>query len=187
MLRKLEEYLESRFGTRQSKGELYAGFFLIVAGVVLATVGLIFFVSMATRADAASYAWRETGGVIATLGPPAILVGISVTLPTRWTMRVLDAVGILLCLSATGLFVALYPARWNTGTGDEIWGAVLYVAGLAALLSTTLTSLIGYYVARTAAGGAPPVVVNAPEYNYDIPDAVIERDIELVARRQNLG
>ncbi len=185
----LEKFYEDKFGTPQSRGELYTGFFLIIIGFILAITGVIIFAMMSKRTDLASYNWRETGGVIAALGPPAILVGISVTLPTKWTMRILDGIGILLTLVATALFMVYYPYKWNTATGHELWSIVPYVCGLAALLASTISSLIGYYVARATAGmgGGGGGSADAADYNYDIPDAVIERDIELAMRRYSVS
>ena len=190
MAKGLEKFYEEKFGTPQSRGELYTGFFLIIVGFILAIAGVIIFAMMSKRTDLVSYNWRETGGVIAALGPPAILVGISVTLPTKWTMRILDGLGILLTLVATALFMVYYPYRWNTATGHELWSIVPYVAGLAALLASTISSLIGYYVARATAGlGGGGGSAGGAESGdaYDIPDSVIERDIELAMRRYNVS
>lgn len=185
----LEKFYEDKFGSPQSRGELYTGFFLIIVGFILAIVGVIIFAMMSKRTDLTSYNWRETGGVIAALGPPAILVGISITLPTKWTMRILDGIGIILTLVATGLFMAFYPYKWNTATGHELWSIVLYVTGLAALLASTISSLIGYYVARATAGmgGGGGGSGEASYDNYDVPDSVIERDIELAMRRYSVS
>lgn len=188
MTTRLEKFYEDKFGAPQSRGELYTGFFLIIAGFILSIVGIIIFMAVSKGTDLVSYNWRETAIVIAALGPPAILVGISVTLPTKWTMRILDGIGILFSLVATALFMTFYPFKWNTGTGHELWGVVFYVAGLAALLASTISSLIGYYVARATAGfGGGGGSMDAPDYNYDIPDSVIERDIELAMRRYNVS
>jgi hypothetical protein len=188
MATRLEKFYEDKFGTPQSRGELYTGFFLIIAGFILSIVGVGIFIAMSKRADLVSYNWRETGGVIAALGPPAIFVGISVTLPTKWTMRLLDALGIILAVVATILFMVFYPYKWNTSTGHEFWAILLYVGALACLLASTISSLIGYYVARATAGmGGGSGAIDAPDYNYDIPDSVIERDIELAMRRYNVS
>lgn len=188
MATKLERFYERTFGTPQSRGELYAGFFLLIAGFVLTIAGILIFLGLSRQfLGLTEYRWREAGGVIAAIGPPCILFGIAVSLPSKWTMRLLDGVGIGLCAVAIGLFLYFYPHRWNTGTGDELWAALVYVAGTASLLASTLTSLIGYYVARGLHPGADgaPYNVDAPQYNYDIPDSVIQKDIELVLRRYN--
>lgn len=187
MSTKLERFYEQTFGTPQSRGELYAGFFLLIAGFVLTIAGILIFLGISHQFPGITeYRWREAGGVIAALGPPCILFGIAVSLPSKWTMRLLDGVGIGLCAAAIGLFVIFYPFRWNTGTGHEMWAALVYVAGAASLLASTLTSLIGYYVVRSQTPGAESTYdVHAPQYNYDIPDSVIQKDIELVVRRYN--
>jgi hypothetical protein len=188
MATKLEKFYEDAFGAPQSRGELYTGFFLLITGFVLSIVGILIFLGLSRNFSGINeYNWREIGGVIGALGPPAILVGISVTLPTRWTMRILDAIGSALCLGGIGVFMYLYPHKWNTGTGQEIWGVLLFVAGCAALLASTLSSLIGYYVSRATGGGAGVGDVTASDYNYDIPDSVIEKDIELAMRRYNVS
>src|SRR5688500_5627528 len=130
MATKLEKFYEDAFGAPQSRGELYTGFFLLITGFILSIVGIAIFLGISRNFSGIdAYNWREIGGVIAALGPPAILVGISVTLPTRWSMRILDAIGAALCLGGIGVFMYLYPHKWNTGTGQEIWGVLLFVSG----------------------------------------------------------
>lgn len=188
MATRLEKFYEDAFGAPQSRGELYTGFFLIITGFILGLTGVVLWVLQGGDQSLSSFYWRETAGVIAALGPPAILVGISVTLPTKWTMRILDTIGVVLCLAGVGVFMYLYPHNWNVETGQERWGVLTYVAGCAALLASTLSSLIGYYVSRATAGvGGGGYDVNASEYNYDIPDSVIEKDIELAMRRYNVS
>jgi hypothetical protein len=188
MATKLEKFYEDAFGAPQSRGELYTGFFLLITGFALAVLGTIVFVGISRNFNGITeYNIREIGGVLAGLGPPMILLGISVTLPTRWTMRILDAIGALLCIGGLAVFMYLYPFKWNTGGGQEMWAVFAYVAGCAALLASTISSLIGYYVSRATGGGAGMGDVSASEYNYDIPDSVIEKDIELAMRRYNVS
>ncbi|HEX9816339.1 MAG TPA: hypothetical protein VGB18_05115, partial [Candidatus Thermoplasmatota archaeon] len=173
MSTRLEKFYEDRLGAPQSRGELYTGFFLIIAGFILAIVGVAVFLVSGPETTADNAGWRATGGLLAALGPPAILMGISVTLPTKWSMRVLDAIGILVCIVAAGGFVFLFPYNWNAGSHGEVWAAPLYILGLAALLASTISSLIGYYVARATAGmgGGGGGSSDAADSNYDIPDA----------------
>lgn len=189
MATKLERFYEDAFGAPQSRGELYTGFFLLIVGFILSIAGLAIFLGISRNfSNLDEYRWKELGAIIAGLGPIAILVGISVTLPTRWSMRVLDAFGAALCLAGIGVFMYLYPYRWNTGTGEEAWGVLLFVAGCAALLASVISSLIGYYVSRaTAAYAVPSAEAASGDSGYDIPDSVIEKDIELAMRRYNVS
>ena len=190
MAGRLEKFYEDAFGTPQSRGELYTGFFLMIAGLVLALIGIVLYtlyLSAATNPTTAP--WKETGAILAALGPPAILMGISVALPTKWTMRILDAIGIGLCLAGVGVFMYLYPYQWNLGGAKEPYAILPYIGGCAALVASTISSIIGYWVSRQTGGGAGGggVDVTASEYNYDIPDSVIEKDIELAMRRYNVS
>ncbi|MBI2077009.1 MAG: hypothetical protein HYT80_01375 [Euryarchaeota archaeon] len=189
MAGRLEKFYEDAFGTPQSRGELYTGFFLMISGFILAVIGIVLYtLYLGESTNATNAPWKETGAIIAALGPPAILMGISVALPTKWTMRILDGIGIGLCLTGLGVFMYLYPYKWNVGVAKEPYAIIPYLAGCAALVASTISSIIGYWVSRQTGGvGGGGVEATASEYNYDIPDSVIEKDIELAMRRYNVS
>lgn len=193
MADRLENAYEKVFGSRASKEQLYAGFFLLLAGVVLALAGIVVF-----QVAPADYEWREAAIVLASLSAPSIFLGIFWALPSKASMRVVAAIGAGACLLGTILFVFYYPLQFNA-PGNEQFGypdrtgvvVGVYAFGLAFLLGGTFTSLIGYYVGRitvaqAAAGRAASERTQyeaAQRHEYDIPDAVIERDIELAEKR----
>src|SRR5687768_8139290 len=89
---------------KTSRGQLYGGFFVAIAGIALGLVALILFFIANTKSEPAVFNWREgalaTGATSLTL----TLLGFSLALPTKTVMRVLAFVGLGLTLVATFLF-----------------------------------------------------------------------------------
>lgn len=193
MANALESAYERAFGSAASKGQLYTGFFLLLAGVALAVAGIVVFQTSVT-----DYGWREAAIVLASLSAPSIFLGIFWALPSKVAMRTIAVIGTGLCLIGTVLFSRFYPLQFNAPGNENLGfpdrtGLVIgvYAVGLVMLLAGTFTSLIGYYLSRITAGatGAGRAAGTGVEfdpnaaYQYDIPDSVIERDIELAMKR----
>lgn len=202
MANALESAYETAFGSRSSKGQLYSGFYLLLAGVALVVAGIVIYTVGAGRVQAApadnttAYNIIEVGIVLALLGAPSIFLGIFWALPSKVSMRILAGIGSGLALLGAILFSYWYPLNINVqdsqvGQEDHTGLVVfMYALGGVLLLVGTFTSLIGYYVSRVAVGGAAGSgrgagvgEFSSPEYQYDIPDSVIEKDIELAMKR----
>lgn len=186
---RLENAYDSVFQGRSSKGQLYTGFYLFLGGVALGLAAIVLLFIADQQGN--QYDWRKAAFVVAELAGAILFFGVFWTLPTKRPMRIASSIGLLLCLVATVLFWFHYPVHFNVaGSGQDDYTALdvgLYALGLAILLAGTFTSLIGYYVDRVsgaaAARGSGELDVSASEYQYDIPDSVIEKDIELAMRR----
>src|SRR5688500_58842 len=150
----LESRYDNLFGTKTSKGQLYGGFFLLIAGIVLGVAALIlFFIGYNVDPQNSSYyRWREGALTVGAAAGILLFFGPTVSLPTKTGMRILSYIGAGLCLLATVLFFFHYPEHFNLrnaapGQADYTGlDTLIYAAGLALLIATLFTSLIGYYL-----------------------------------------
>ncbi|HJQ93559.1 MAG TPA: hypothetical protein VJ874_04655, partial [Candidatus Thermoplasmatota archaeon] len=183
----LESRYDNLFGTKTSKGQLYGGFFLLIAGIVLGVVALILFFIADNQDGGNVYDWRRGALTVGASAGILLFFGPTVSLPTKTGMRILSYVGTGLCLLATVLFFFHYPTNFNvpdsrTGQADYAGlDLLIYAVGWALLVSTLFTSLIGYYLGRLQ----PTTTVTEDEVDdetygpgYEVPDWVVERDIE---------
>src|SRR5688572_22533736 len=195
----LESRYDNLFGTKTSKGQLYGGFFLLIAGIVLGVAALIlFFIGYNTAGDAA-LRWREGAGTVGALALALIPFGVTISLPTKTGMRVLSYVGLGLCVLATVLFFVHYPENFNVknrlapGQVQADYIALdtsIYVVGFAALVATLFTSVIGYYLGRLQpVATATEDEVDDETYGpgYEVPDWVVERDIEYAMKKYGVS
>jgi hypothetical protein len=197
----LEDRYNNLFGTKTSKGQLYGGFFLLIAGVVLGLAALVLFLISYGQSQGSTSVlrWREGAGTVGGLALAFIPFGVSLSLPTKTGMRVLSYIGLGLCLLATVLFFIHYPEHFNVKTklapgqvqADYIaLDTSLYVAGFAALVATLFTSIIGYYLGRlqpTAVATEDEVDDETYGPGYEVPDWVVERDIEYAMKKYGVS
>jgi hypothetical protein len=191
----LEDRYNNLFGTKTSKGQLYGGFFLLIAGIVLGLAALILFFIAYNNDGASVYNWRKGALTVGAAAAILLFFGPTVSLPTKTGMRILSYVGTGLCVLATVLFFIHYPNHFNvqdstTGQADYTGlDLLIYAAGLALLVATLFTSLIGYYLGRLQ-----PVTVTEEEVDdetygpgYEVPDWVVERDIEYAMKKYGVS
>ncbi len=188
---RLERAYSTLFGAESTKGQLYTGFYLLLGGVFAVLAAVVVFVISNQQTGDAYWTWREAAFLIAALAGPAVFLGISVALPSKMGMRVVQGIGGLMCLAATILFSVHYPGNFNVADSPvqqadyTALDVGIYVVGAALILAGTFTSLIGYYLGRvqmaqaSAQGGAAGGVVD----EYEIPDSVVEKDIEYAMRK----
>lgn len=195
----LESRYDNLFGTKTSKGQLYGGFSLLIAGVVLGLAALIlFFISYNTDAGTSQfYNWREGALTVGALALTLIPLGVSVSLPTKTGMRILSYVGTGLCLLAVVLLFVHYPNHFNVQDSQDPnqkdytgLDTAIYAIGFAALVAALFTSVIGYYLGRLQ----PTTVVSDDEVDdetygpgYEVPDWVVERDIEYAMKKYGVS
>lgn len=194
----LEDRYNNLFGTKTSKGQLYGGFFLLIAGVVLGIAALILFFIGYNDSGDSIYRWRRGALTLGALAMLFIPLGISVSLPTKTGMRILSYVGAGLCLLATVLLFIHYPDNFNVqdsaDPNQEDYTALdtsIYVVGFAGIVSALFTSVIGYYLGRLqpVATGAADDEVDDETYGpgYEVPDWVVERDIEYAMKKYGVS
>ena len=189
----LENRYSTMFGSKTSRGRLYGGFYLLIGGIVLGLAALIlFFISRAQDGgSSAFYNWREGAFIVGAVAMPLIFVGSSVALPTKTAMRVASFVGLALCAVAVVLLAVHYPENFNIknpGPDQQDYTTLdttVYVVGLALMLTATFTSIIGYYLDRLRPETAGEEGEDEEQYGpgYEVPDWVVERDIEYAMKK----
>ncbi|MEA3137496.1 MAG: hypothetical protein QOJ26_380 [Thermoplasmata archaeon] len=192
----LESRYDNLFGTKTSKGQLYGGFFLLIAGIVLGVAALILFFIAYNNDGASVYNWRKGALTAGAAAGILLFFGPTVSLPTKTGMRILSYVGTGLCVLATVLFFFHYPNHFNvqdskTGQADYTGlDLLIYAGGLALLVATLFTSLIGYYLGRLQPVGVTTEdEVDDETYGpgYEVPDWVVERDIEYAMKKYGVS
>jgi hypothetical protein len=192
----LEDRYNNLFGTKTSKGQLYGGFFLLIAGVVLGLAALILFFIGYSVGGTEQFTWKRVALPLGAFSLLLIVFGATVTLPTKTGMRVLSYVGTGLCLLATVLLAIHYPDNFalrNPAPGQADYTGLdlaLYAVGFAFMVAALFTSLIGYYLGRLQ----PTTVATEDEVDdesygpgYEVPDWVVERDIEYAMKKYGVS
>ena len=187
----MNKVYSSLFGSETSKGQLYGGFYTLFGGVLigLAAIVLLFVAGNQPEGSSAEFSWRKASFVFAAAAGALVFLGVALTLPSKRSMRIVATVGLVLCAAGTAMFAYAYPMHFNvTDTqGDYTEVTVgLYVLGIAIIIAATFTSLVGYYLDRVqaAAAGGPRGTAYSDQFDeYEVPDSVIEKDIEYAMRK----
>ena len=196
----LENEYSNLFGTKTFKGQLQLGFFILGAGVLLGLAALILYFIGTGNSDpklgAANpfYDWARPALTFAPLAVAGILMGISVALPTRTGARVGAWVGMVFCGVAALLFFLHYPKNFNVavrgGSQDDFMAldVGIFVVGLVCMGAAIVTSVVGYYLGRLpgATGEAKAEEEDIYGAGYEVPDWVVERDIEDAMKRHGV-
>jgi hypothetical protein len=192
----LEDRYNNLFGTKTSKGQLYGGFFLLIAGVVLGLAALILFFISLNVSGTNVLTWRHVALPLGAGALMLIVFGATVSLPTKTGMRVLSYVGTGLCLLGTVLLAIHYPNHFNIknpAPGQADYTALdlaVYSVGFTFMVAALFTSLIGYYLGRLQpAATSTEDEVDDETYGpgYEVPDWVVERDIEYAMKKYGVS
>jgi hypothetical protein len=194
----LENRYDNLFGTKTSKGQLYGGFSLLIGGIVLGLAALVLFFIGYNDSGESIYRWRRGALTVGALAMTLIPLGISVSLPTKTGMRILSYIGTGLCLLAVVLLFIHYPDNFNVQdsadpTQKDYTGldTGIYALGFAGLVAAMFTSVIGYYLGRlqpvTVGGGDEDVDDESYGPGYEVPDWVVERDIEYAMKKHGVS
>ena len=121
-------WYRNRIGEPTNSDEVY-GYWVFAVGVVLAVVGLLWYVTNTggTPSD------RLLGYVLAGGGVVLVFGGSIYRLPLGRTATRLTYLGGLLGLAAVAWFVAVFPSGWRIGGTTTSQIIVLYLAGLAVM------------------------------------------------------
>ena len=129
-----------------SPHRLYAGTGLVLAGAILAILGVV----VATTNLFAGFVGTEYGpvkwaGILAGLGVPATLVGVFIVLPAGRRVRAAAAIGASLCLLGVALYWHAYPNHWR-GYGDDLTFLVsaVYLLGLFVAVWCLFTGVVNF-------------------------------------------
>jgi hypothetical protein len=192
----LENRYSTLFGNETSKGRLQGGFFLLIAGVLLGLAALsLFFVAVANASDKTLYYNLMKAGL--TLGPIGLAMisfGGSLALPTKTSMRVFGYVGLGLTLVASLLFFLHYPTHFNVASkGSKLQDympldVAVFAVGFVMMVAANVSSIVGFYLGRTTVvqgeAGEEEDIYGA---GYEIPDWVVERDIEYAMKKYGVS
>ncbi len=100
------------------------GAMLVVGAIPIATTDLSSWLGLDV------YGARQTAGVLAGLGLPAVFVGIFVVLPTSNATRAAAAIGASLALFGVVLFTYAYPYQWLSNSPQlALTTTVVYTTG----------------------------------------------------------
>lgn len=139
-------------GEPESEIDVYLGFALFFGGIALGLLGFVVFIASLSPAPGTPTFWafREVAIVLAAVGLPALLSGIVVLLPVGRRARYAALAGGGVCLLATGVFVAVYPANWNVRAAADYsaQGIAIYATGLAVLVASTGAALVAHHLER---------------------------------------
>ena len=184
------------FGKEQSRAQFFAGFYLLLGGVVvgLAAIGLFLFAG--AQGGARLYLWREAALALGALALTTFFLGISVALPSNRLMRRASYVGVLMCGAAIVLFMLHYPLHFNVQDSLDpnqedytVLDTLLFALGLAIIAAGAFVSVVGYYVQRLEQWADEREVYEDEFGNktYEVPDWVIEKDLEEAMQRHGVN
>jgi hypothetical protein len=178
---RLFEVYERYIGEPDAPRDVYAGFSLFFAGVLLAVVALVLFLysGQFDFGTDAFFQWRTPTYALAMVSLPVTLLAVVVLLPVERKAEIGGGAGTAICLLAVVWFLQVYPYSWEAGTqSNSVPVILLYSLGLAVVLGSTGAALVSYYVAQ--ATDAIPDIEPAedPEPEETITDEQVEADIE---------
>ncbi|MCA1819601.1 MAG: hypothetical protein LC620_06075 [Halobacteriales archaeon] len=198
----LENRYSALFGSKTSKGQLQSGFFLMAVGALfgLAALSLFVFALFNSGDKATYYNWMKAGLTTAPVALAGLFMGWSLTLPTRTGARVASWVGLTFTLVAALLFFLHYPANFNVAARSANLPAaqrpadymgfdvLIAVIGFVAMAASVVTSIVGYYLGRVGAATGEGKEAEEDVYGsgYEVPDWVVERDIEDAMKRHGV-
>lgn len=179
-MRRLEAWHSRLLGPEARRGHLYPGFYMLLGGVALGLSGLGLFLYSSSLPTPELYPWREVAVSLAALSAPLVFLGISFALPGRLAVRAVSLLGGAVSAAMIGAFVVHYPHNFNVpGTVNVDHApldASIYLAGIALLIASILVQLISYYVRRQQ--GESGDGEDWAGTDYDVPDWLIEKDID---------
>lgn len=166
--------------------DVYLGFTLFIGGLTLGIAGLLLFgVEQVLATDGPLWALRELAFVVAALGLPTLLFGVTVLLPVDRRASYAAGVGFAFTLVAAAFFVSVYPSQWNVTTGQDfaLQGVLVYAVGLVTVIAATGAALVSYHVERTRTAPVADDVDSVDEDDVTEPDeeaiaAQAQRDYE---------
>ena len=135
-------------GEPDDRTDVYVGFGLFLGGIGLAVVALVLFLWSTTlepRSDA-YWAWVQPAYAIGMISLPALMLGITVLLPSEQRMVYISLAGVALSVVAAIGFVLAYPDNWLYGNDYSVAVVATYAIGLAGVTASTGAALIAHYL-----------------------------------------
>ncbi|MEK6986146.1 MAG: hypothetical protein AABX89_07175 [Candidatus Thermoplasmatota archaeon] len=189
------------FGSKTSKGQLQGGFLLLALGALLGLAALIlFFIGLGQNDPSLGAAnpyldWAKAALTIAPVALGGILLGLTVALPTSTSLRAASYVGGFFLVVAAFLFFFHYPTNFNVAVkgskAPDYLGLDLMVAvgGFILMAAALVSSIVGFYLGRTTVVKGSDGEAEDDIYGegYEIPDWVVERDIEFAMKKYGVS
>lgn len=184
------------FGQEQSRAQFFAGFYLLLGGIVvgLGAIGLFLFAGV--QGGSRLYLWREAALALGALALTTFFLGISVALPSSRGMRRASYLGVMLCGSAIVLFMLHYPLHFNVQDSLDpnqkdytVVDTLVFALGLTIIVAGAFVSVVGYYVQRIGQWADEREVYEDEFGNktYEVPDWVVEKDLEEAMSRHGVS
>lgn len=145
-------------GEPERELDVYLGFTLFIGGLALGIAGLLLFgVEQALAGERPLWTLRALAFVVAALGLPTLLLGVTVLLPVDRRASYAAGVGVAFTLVAAAFFVSVYPSQWNVTSGQDyaLQGVLIYAVGLVTVIAATGAALVSYHVERTRPAPVP--------------------------------
>jgi drug/metabolite transporter (DMT)-like permease len=129
-------------------GSLVAGAVAIVTAIALVTTPLSALVGLTEK-----FPTRETAGILAGLGLPAMLLGIVVVLPSSRREGVGVVAGALVCVAGVGLFAHAYPMQWPPAEPSLAFETTMtYFVGAALAFWSVFSALASFHIRNDPQG-----------------------------------
>lgn len=152
----------AKIGDPRDPSEAY-GYWFVVLGLLLGVLGIGTFLWGSTYPWGTDAFWvfREAGIVLAAVGLPVALLGVTFRLPLQPAASVIGGGGLLITAAAVIWFVVLYPLSWSVADPPlvPILGYTLGVVLLGA--SVTIVPM----VVTPAPADQDPAAVTQPYYS----------------------
>lgn len=132
----LDGLYRANIGEPRGPAEVY-GYWFVVLGLLLGLAGIGTFLWGSTYPWGTDGFWlfREVGIVLAAVGLPVALLGVTFRLPLQPVASVLGGGGLMITIAGVLWFVVLYPTAW-TVAGPPLVPIFGYMAGIVLLVAS---------------------------------------------------
>lgn len=149
-----EAYEDSRWEGRDPRwvaigaGSVVLGVLAVVVGIGLATTPLSDLVGLEGK-----FPTRETAGVLAGLGLPAVFLGIVSVLPSSRREGLGVVIGAAVCVVGVALFAHAYPQQWPPAEPSLAFETLMtYFAGAAVAFWSVFSTVASFHVRNDPQG-----------------------------------
>lgn len=167
-------------GEPDDRTDVYVGFGLFLGGIGLAVVALVLFLwstALEPRSDA-YWAWVQPAYAIGMISLPALMLGITVLLPSEQRMVYISLAGVALSVFAAIGFVLAYPDNWLYGNDYSVAVVATYAVGLAGVTASTGAALIAHYLDMAQAVQSAEANEGDEDHEPAYSDEEIQSDID---------
>lgn len=129
-------------------GSVVLGVVAVVVAITLVTTPLSGVFGLTEK-----FPTRETAGVLAGLGLPAVFLGIVTVLPSSRREAVGVVLGALICVAGVALFSHAYPSQWPPAEPSLAFETLMtYFAGAAVAFWSVFSTVASFHVRNDPQG-----------------------------------